>query len=130
VTCVAGFVCLDLFWWLHDFTLTAGATSCNPTTTTMANVSPTPSFALTDTTQKTSLPLTSQATNDGPHREPTAEPLSEADITAMRRRIHEMGILSSENGNAGSRENELANMVGLHQKKITRRIYIVLRFCD
>lgn len=90
----------------------------------MANASPTPAFALSDTTQKTSLPPALQATNDGLHREPTAEPLSEADITAMRRRIHEMGIVSSENGNASSREKELANMVGPHhQRNHTTNLY-------
>lgn len=84
----------------------------------MANASPTPSFALTDTTKKTSLLLAPQAMNDNPHREPTAEPLSEADITAIRRRIHEMEIVSIENGDASSREKELADMVGpRHQKK-------------
>lgn len=79
--------------------------------TTMANASPTPSFALTDTTQKAPLLLVPQATNDGLHIVPTTEPLSEADITAMRRRIHEMGIVSSENGHASSREKEMADMV-------------------
>lgn len=95
----------------------------------MANDPPTPSLALSDIMHTMSPSPAPQPTNDGLQKELSAEPLSEADIAAMRRRIHDMGIGSGENENAGSREKELADMVGLH-RKIIPVAYIVPRFCD
>lgn len=45
----------------------------------------------------------------GPELSP--EPLTDADVTRMRRRVEEMGLVEGESTNSSSREKELVDMV-------------------